>query len=183
MRRGKRLAPTRSRPTDLAPRHQQAVVARRGGDVPGQPAARFSTPHQNPRRCERHHEKAVPAEGDRQCPSRCRAAAGTRRSGGHIHASQYPSRLFLFALPRKALQAGRPDGRLPRRCVDDELVLVDKLEFDDPEDTKTWSRHPEGTWVARAIRCSWPSPEYDVNVYKSVEEHQAGGSPSHLRPS
>ena len=56
--------------------------------------------------------------------------SGIRRGGGHIHAIR--NRDYSYSLPRKALQLAARMA-IASKVRDDELTLIDKLEFDTPK--------------------------------------------------
>ena len=80
--------------------HQQAVAARRGGDVPVESAAGHGQ-DQEPRRGGRHDQEDVSPEGTGNARAGSRRS-GIRRGGGHIFAKR--PRDWTYRLPRKAVQ-------------------------------------------------------------------------------
>jgi large subunit ribosomal protein L4 len=89
--------------------------------------------------------------------------SGIRRGGGHM--KQIHPRDYSYSLPRKALQMATRMA-LAAKVQDDEIVLIDKLEFDAPK-----TRDMAG--IIKTLGCGESSllvttAGYDVNVYKSV---------------
>lgn len=89
--------------------------------------------------------------------------SGIRRGGGHIH--RIHNRDYSYALPRKALQLATRMA-LAAKVLDDELVLIDRLEFPQPK-----TRDMAG--IIKALGCDGDSllvttAQYDQNVYKSA---------------
>jgi large subunit ribosomal protein L4 len=88
--------------------------------------------------------------------------SGVRRGGGHM--KQIFPRDYSYSLPRKALQLATRMA-LASKVRDDEVVLIDKLEFAAPK-TK------EMAGIIKTLGCDGQSvlvatAGYDVNVYKS----------------
>jgi large subunit ribosomal protein L4 len=88
--------------------------------------------------------------------------SGVRRGGGHM--KQIHPRDYSYSLPRKALQLATRMA-LASKVQDDEIVLIDKLEFGAPK-TK------EMAAILKTLGCDGQSvlvatAGYDVNVYKS----------------
>ncbi|MBL9164022.1 MAG: 50S ribosomal protein L4 [Planctomycetaceae bacterium] len=88
--------------------------------------------------------------------------SGIRRGGGHM--KQIHPRDYSYSLPRKALQLATRMA-LASKVRDDEIVLIDKLEFAAPK-TK------EMAGILKTLGCEGQSvlvatSGYDVNVYKS----------------
>ncbi|MBX3425861.1 MAG: 50S ribosomal protein L4 [Pirellulales bacterium] len=89
--------------------------------------------------------------------------SGIRRGGGHM--KQIHPRDYSYSLPRKALQLATRMA-LAAKLRDDEIVVVDKLEFAAPK-----TREMAG--VIRAVGCDGASvlvatAAHDANVYKSA---------------
>lgn len=89
--------------------------------------------------------------------------SGIRRGGGHM--KQIHPRDYSYSLPRKALQLATRMA-LAAKIRDDELVLIDKLEFGAPK-TK------EMAGIIKTLGCDGASvlvttAGYDANVYKSA---------------
>jgi large subunit ribosomal protein L4 len=88
--------------------------------------------------------------------------SGIRRGGGHM--KQIHPRDYSYSLPRKALQLATRMA-LASKVRDDEIVLIDKLEFGAPK-TK------EMAGILKTLGCEGHSvlvatAGYDINVYKS----------------
>src|SRR5690349_8743068 len=88
--------------------------------------------------------------------------SGVRRGGGHM--KQIHPRDYSYSLPRKALQLATRMA-LASKVQDDEIVLIDKLEFGAPK-TK------EMAGILKTLGCEGQAvlvatTGYDVNVYKS----------------
>lgn len=88
--------------------------------------------------------------------------SGVRRGGGHM--KQIHPRDYSYSLPRKALQLATRMA-LASKVQDDEIVLIDKLEFGAPK-TK------EMAGILKTLGCEGQAvlvatAGYDVNVYKS----------------
>lgn len=88
--------------------------------------------------------------------------SGVRRGGGHM--KQILPRDYSYSLPRKALQLATRMA-LASKVQDDEIVLIDKLEFGAPK-TK------EMAGILKTLGCEGQAvlvatTGYDVNVYKS----------------
>jgi len=107
------------------------------------------------------------------------ARAGSRRSGircggGHIHAIR--NRDYSYSLPRKALQLAARMA-IASKIRDNELTLIDKLEFDQPK-TK------EMVGILQHLGCQGESlliatAGNATNVYKSARNiHQVSVSPA-----
>jgi len=97
-----------------------------------------------------------------------RARAGSRRSpirrgGGHT----FPKRPkdWSYRLPKKALRSATRMA-LAARIADDEVTLIDQLEFDQPK-TREMAGVLKALEIA-GIRLLVAVAEYDVNVYKSI---------------
>lgn len=89
--------------------------------------------------------------------------SGIRRGGGHM--KQVHPRDYSYSLPRKALQLATRMA-LAAKLRDDELVVIDKLEFAAPK-----TRDMAG--VIKAVGCDGASvlvttAAHDTNVYKSA---------------
>jgi len=97
-----------------------------------------------------------------------RARAGSRRSGirvggGHIFAKR--PRDWSYRLPKKALWLATKMA-LASRVADDEITLIDELDFEQPKTGRMAS-------ILKALRIDGQSllvavNGYDVNLYKSV---------------
>lgn len=88
--------------------------------------------------------------------------SGIRRGGGHM--KQIHPRDYSYSLPRKALQLATRMA-LASKVRDDEIVLIDKLEFAAPKTKEMAS-------ILKTLGCEGQSvlvatSGYDVNVYKS----------------
>ena len=88
--------------------------------------------------------------------------SGVRRGGGHM--KQIHPRDYSYSLPRKALQLATRMA-LASKVQDDEIVLIDKLDFTAPK-TK------EMAGILKTLGCDGQrvlvtTAGYDVNVYKS----------------
>ena len=100
--------------------------------------------------------------------------SGVRRGGGHIHAIR--NRDYSYSLPRKALQLATRMA-IASKIRDDELTIVDKLEFDVPK-TK------DMVGVLQHLGCENDSlliatTENSPNVYKSARNiHNVTVSPA-----
>jgi len=89
--------------------------------------------------------------------------SGIRRAGGHIHAIR--NRDYSYSLPRKALQLAARMA-MAAKVRDDELVVIDKLEFDEPK-----TRDMAG--ILNTLGCNdelllVTTADYSPNVYKSA---------------
>jgi len=93
--------------------------------------------------------------------------SGVRRGGGHIH--RIDNRDYSYSLPRKALQLATRMA-IASKVRDDELTLVDKLEFEAPKtkDMVGVLRHLDCTGESLLIATAGNS----VNVYKSARNIQ-----------
>ena len=97
-----------------------------------------------------------------------RARAGSRRSGiriggGHIFAKR--PRDWSYRLPKKALWLATRMA-LASRVADDEITLIDELDFEQPKTGRMAS-------ILKALRIDGQSllvavDGYDMNLYKSV---------------
>jgi large subunit ribosomal protein L4 len=88
--------------------------------------------------------------------------SGIRRGGGHM--KQIFPRDYSYSLPRKALQMATRMA-LAAKVQDEQIVLIDKLEFDAPK-TRDMAA------IIKTLGCDGSSvlvttAGYDVNVYKS----------------
>jgi large subunit ribosomal protein L4 len=93
--------------------------------------------------------------------------SGIRRGGGHIH--RIDNRDYSYSLPRKALRLATRMA-IASKVRDNELTLVDKLEFAEPK-----TREMAG--VLRHLGCTGESlliatDGNAVNVYKSARNIQ-----------
>ena len=89
--------------------------------------------------------------------------SGVRRGGGHIH--RIDNRDYSYTMPRKALQLATRMA-IASKVRDDEMTLIDKLEFDAPK-TKDMAgilQHLDCTGESLLIATAGTS----VNVYKSA---------------
>ena len=89
--------------------------------------------------------------------------SGVRRGGGHIHARR--NRDYSYSMPRKATQLATRMA-IAAKIRDDDVVIIDKLEFDQP-------RTKDMAAILRNLGCDDRSllvatNGYDVNVYKSA---------------
>jgi large subunit ribosomal protein L4 len=89
--------------------------------------------------------------------------SGIRRSGGHIHAIR--NRDHSYSMPRKALRLASRMA-LASKIRDEQLVVIDKLEFREPKTRDMAS-------ILRLLKCDSRSlliatAGYDPNVYKSA---------------
>lgn len=89
--------------------------------------------------------------------------SGIRRGGGHIHAKR--NRDYSYSMPRKALQLAMRMA-LASKVIDDELLVIDKLEFAEPK-----TRDMVG--VLQHLGCASETlliatADYAPNVYKSA---------------
>lgn len=89
--------------------------------------------------------------------------SGIRRGGGHIF--RIHNRDYSYSLPRKALQLATRMA-VASKIRDDQITLVDKLEFDEPK-----TRDMVG--ILEHLGCAGDSllistSGYSVNVYKSA---------------
>ena len=89
--------------------------------------------------------------------------SGVRRGGGHIHARR--NRDYSYSMPRKATQLATRMA-LAAKIRDEDVVVIDKLEFDEP-------RTKDMASIIRNLGCDVRSllvttAAYDVNVYKSA---------------
>lgn len=89
--------------------------------------------------------------------------SGIRRGGGHIH--NIRNRDYSYSLPRKALRMAARMA-LAAKIRDDEVVLIDKLQFEAPK-----TREMAG--ILKSLGCDQESllvatPTYEPNVYKSA---------------
>ncbi len=94
--------------------------------------------------------------------------AGNRRAGGHIHAIR--GRDHSYSMPRKALRLASRMA-LASKIRDDQLVVIDKLEFGEP-------RTRDMASIIRSLGCANQSlliatAAYDLNVYKSARNIDA----------
>jgi large subunit ribosomal protein L4 len=100
--------------------------------------------------------------------------SGIRRGGGHIFAIR--QRDYSYRLPRKALQLAMRMA-VASKVRDDELVIIDDLNFDAP-------RTKDMASILRTLGCDKDSvlvttAEYDQNVYKSARNiHKVSVSPA-----
>jgi len=89
--------------------------------------------------------------------------SGIRRGGGHIH--NVRPRDYSFSLPRKALQLATRMA-VAAKIRDDEVVLIDKLEFAEPK-TRDMAA------IIKTLGCNGGSllvatEQCDRNVYRSA---------------
>lgn len=90
-------------------------------------------------------------------------SSGVRRAGGHIHAKR--PRDYSYQLPRKAIQLATRMA-LAAKVQDDELVVIDKLEFDAPK-TRDMASILKALGID-GVRLLIATDGHDVNVYKSA---------------
>ena len=100
-RSGQRSRQVRDRADRSGAAHQQAIAARRGGDVPGEPAAGHVRQDQEPRRSRRHR------------PRRCIARRGRATPGPARGAAVFAVAAVTFSPSGRAIS----DYRLPRKAV------------------------------------------------------------------
>ena len=89
--------------------------------------------------------------------------SGIRRGGGHIFALK--ARDYSYSIPRKAMQLATRMA-IASKIRDNEIVLVDKLSFDEPKTQQMAA-------VLEALGCDTDSvliatDAYDQNIYKSA---------------
>lgn len=159
--KGKKVGTYTIEPTDLAPRINKqllhdAVVMYQANDRQGS--------HQTKSRGfvsgstkKMYRQKGT---GNARAGSR---RSGVRRGGGHIH--RLNSRDYSYRLPRKALRLATQMA-VASKVADDELTIVDKLEFETPK-----TRDMAG--ILERLGCASDSlliatDGYNVNVYKSA---------------
>ena len=159
-RTGKAGRHVRDRADRAGAAHQQAVAARRGRHVPGQPAAGHRR-HQEPRRSGRHDQEDVSPEGDGQRPGRLAAQRHPPRRRAHFR--QAAAR-FGYRLPRKAVQVATRMA-LAAKIRDDQVTLIDELKLRRAQDQATW-RDSQGAEAATATNLLVATAAHDVNVYK-----------------
>lgn len=100
--------------------------------------------------------------------------SGIRRGGGHIH--KVVPRDYSYRLPRKALQLATRMA-LAAKLMDDEIVVIDELKFDEPKTRSMAS-------VLEHVGCDGDSlliatSQYDQNVFKSARNiHRVSISPA-----
>jgi large subunit ribosomal protein L4 len=87
--------------------------------------------------------------------------SGIRRGGGHM--KQIHPRDYSYSLPRKALQMATRMA-LASKVQDDEVILIDKLDFDAPK-TKDMAAIVKTLCEGCSVLVA--TAGYDVNVYKS----------------
>jgi large subunit ribosomal protein L4 len=158
--KGKKVGTYNIEPTDLAPRinkqllHDAVVMYQ-------------SNLRQGTHKTKNRHEVAGSTKKMYRQKGTGNARAGHRKSGvrrGGGHMKQIHPRDYSYSLPRKALQLATRMA-LASKVQDDEIVLIDKLEFGAPK-TK------EMAAILKTLGCDGQSvlvatAGYDVNVYKS----------------
>ncbi|MAT71849.1 MAG: 50S ribosomal protein L4 [Planctomycetaceae bacterium] len=159
--KGKKVGTYNLEPTDLAPRISKQLL--HDAVVMYQANARQGT-HKTKRRSEvaGSTKKMYRQKGTGNARAGHRKS-GVRRGGGHM--KQIHPRSHGYSLTRKALQLATRMA-LAAKLNDEELVVVDKLEFAAPK-----TREMAG--VIKAVGCDGSSllvttAEHDVNVYKSA---------------
>ncbi|MCG8448810.1 MAG: 50S ribosomal protein L4 [Pirellulales bacterium] len=159
--KGKKVGTYNIEPTDLAPRinkqllHDAVVMYqanRRQGSHQTKTRAKVSGTTKK-----LYRQKGT---GNARAGSR---RSGVRRGGGHIHAIR--NRDYSYSLPRKALQLATRMA-IASKIRDNELTLVDKLEFSEPKtkDMVGILQHLGCTDESLLIATADNSP----NVYKSA---------------
>jgi large subunit ribosomal protein L4 len=158
--KGKKVGTYNIEPTDLAPRiskqllHDAVVMYQ-------------SNLRQGSHKTKNRHEVSGSTKKMYRQKGTGNARAGHRKSGirrGGGHMKQIFPRDYSYSLPRKALQMATRMA-LAAKVQDDEIVLIDKLEFDAPK-----TRDMAG--IIKTLGCGDCSvlvttAGYDVNVYKS----------------
>lgn len=159
--KGKKVGTYNLEPEDLAPRINKQLL--HDAVVMYQANARQGT-HKTKRRGEvaGSTKKMYRQKGTGNARAGHRKS-GIRRGGGHM--KQVHPRDYGYALPRKALQLATRMA-LAAKLTDDELVVLDKLEFAAPKTR-------EMAHVIKAVGCEGASllvttAEHDANVYKSA---------------
>jgi large subunit ribosomal protein L4 len=89
--------------------------------------------------------------------------SGVRRGGGHIFAKG--PRDFGYRLPKKAVRLATRMA-IASKIEDDEIVVVDKLSFDQPA-TKDMAATLKALGLSQTTTLV-TTAEHDVNVYKSA---------------
>ena len=158
--KGKKVGTYNIEPTDLAPRiskqllHDAVVMYQ-------------SNLRQGSHKTKNRHEVSGSTKKMYRQKGTGNARAGHRKSGirrGGGHMKQIHPRDYSYSLPRKALQMATRMA-LAAKVQDDQIVLIDKLEFESPKTRdmaaiiKTLGCGDGAVLVATA--------GYDVNVYKS----------------
>ncbi len=159
--KGKKVGTYTIEPTDLAPRINKqllhdAVVMYQANQRQGSHQTKTRS-HVSGTTKKLYRQKGT---GNARAGSR---RSGIRRGGGHIHAIR--NRDYSYSLPRKALQLATRMA-LASKIRDDELTVIDKLEFAEPK-TK------EMAGVLKHLGCAGESlliaiAGAEVNVYKSA---------------
>lgn len=159
--KGKKVGTYTIEPTDLAPRINKQLLH---DAVVMYEANRRQGSHQTKNRgaVKGSRKKMYRQKGTGNARAGHRMS-GIRRGGGHIH--QVRNRDYSYSLPRKALQLATRMA-IASKVRDDELTLVDKLEFAQPK-----TRDMAG--ILRHLDCSGESlliatAGSSVNVYKSA---------------
>ena len=160
-RKGKKVGTYNVEPTDFAPRIQKqllhdAVVMYQANNRQGS--------HRTKTRAEvsGSTKKLYRQKGTGNARAGVRRS-GTRRGGGHILAIR--PRDYSYRLPRKALRLATRMA-LASKVRDDELVIIDDLQFDEPrtKDMASILRHLECEGDTLLIA----TDGYNENVYKSA---------------
>ena len=157
--KGKKVGTYNIEPTDLAPRiskqllHDAVVMYQ-------------SNLRQGSHKTKNRHEVSGSTKKMYRQKGTGNARAGHRKSGirrGGGHMKQIHPRDYSYALPRKALQMATRMA-LAAKVQDDEIVLIDKLEFESPK-TRDMAA------IIKTLGCDGSvlvtTAGYDVNVYKS----------------
>ncbi|NOZ39883.1 MAG: 50S ribosomal protein L4 [Planctomycetes bacterium] len=159
--KGKKVGTYTIEPTDLAPRINKQLLH---DAVVMYEANRRQGSHQTKNRAavKGSRKKMYRQKGTGNARAGHRMS-GIRRGGGHIH--QVKNRDYSYSLPRKALQLATRMA-IASKVRDDELTLVDKLEFAEPKtrDMAGILRHLDCTGESLLIATAGNS----VNVYKSA---------------
>ena len=159
--KGKKVGTYSIEPTDLAPRINKQLLH---DAVVMYEANRRQGSHQTKNRgaIKGSRKKMYRQKGTGNARAGHRMS-GIRRGGGHIH--QVKNRDYSYALPRKALQLATRMA-IASKVRDDELTLVDKLEFAQPKtrDMAGILRHLDCAGESLLIATAGNS----VNVYKSA---------------
>ncbi len=159
--KGKKVGTYTIEPTDLAPRINKQLLH---DAVVMYEANRRQGSHQTKNRAnvKGSRKKMYRQKGTGNARAGHRMS-GIRRGGGHIH--QVNNRDYSYSLPRKALQLATRMA-IASKVRDDEMTLVDKLEFAKPKtrDMAGILRHLDCTGESLLIATAGNS----VNVYKSA---------------
>ena len=159
--KGKKVGTYTIEPTDLAPRINKQLLH---DAVVMYEANRRQGSHKTKNRADvkASRKKMYRQKGTGNARAGHRTS-GVRRGGGHIH--RINNRDYSYTLPRKALQLATRMA-IASKIRDDELTLVDKLEFDKPK-TKDMAG------ILQQLDCSGESlliatASHSPNVYKSA---------------